>query len=42
MVSVVEAINLAINFGVFTLTLVGVFVAFIGVIVAILTQNRKK
>ncbi|MCR8994475.1 putative holin-like toxin [Brevibacillus laterosporus] len=42
MVSVVEAINLAINFGVFTLTLVGVFVALIGVIVTILIQNRKK
>ncbi|WP_219817155.1 putative holin-like toxin [Brevibacillus laterosporus] len=42
MVSVVEAINLAINFGVFTLTLVGVVIALIGVIVTILIQNRKK
>ncbi|QDX91041.1 putative holin-like toxin (plasmid) [Brevibacillus laterosporus] len=35
MVSVVDAINLAINFGVFTLTL-------IGVVVAILTLIKKK
>ncbi|WP_275579547.1 hypothetical protein [Brevibacillus laterosporus] len=42
MVSMVEAINLAINFGVFTLTLITVFIALIGLIVTIWLQNRKK